>query len=212
MGDPAPDDAHRPITVLLAEDMPLIRQALVALLARERDIDVVAELDHGDQIVPTAERLRPDIALLDVDLPGLDGISAADALHTCLPRCRTIILTGFAGPAHLRRALSAHVYGFIRKDAPVAHLAQDIRQVASGKRVIDPELAVAAAGMGDNPLTPRERDVLRLAAEGAAPADIGVQLYISVGTVRNHLASVVAKTRARSRVDAVRIAREAGWL
>ncbi|MFC9428393.1 DNA-binding response regulator [Streptomyces sp. NPDC056987] len=200
------------MTVLLAEDMPLIRQALAALLSREQDIDIVAELDRGEQIVPTALRLRPRIALLDIDLPGLDGISAATELYERLPQCRSVILTGLGGPAHLRRALSAQVGGFIRKDAPIAHLAQDIRRVAAGERVIDPELVLAAAGAGENPLTPRERDVLRLAAEGDSPADIGVRLYISVGTVRNHLASVVAKTKARSRVDAIRIASEAGWL
>ncbi|WP_394816437.1 response regulator [Streptomyces lancefieldiae] len=200
------------IRVLLAEDAPLIRQALTALLSQEPDIDIVAAVDHGDLIVPTALRTPPDVAVLDIDLPGMDGITAAVELQAKLPSCRTLLLTSVARPDHLRRALAARVVGFVRKDAPTSRLAEDIRQVAQGHRVVDPELALAAATATDNPLTPREVSVLRLTAQGASTREVAAQLYISVGTVRNHLASTVAKTQARGRVDAIRIATEAGWL
>ncbi|MFC9099717.1 response regulator transcription factor [Streptomyces rochei] len=200
------------IRVLLAEDAPLIRQALTALLSQEPDLDIVAAVEHGDLIVPTALRTRPDVAVLDIDLPGMDGITAAVELQAKLPSCRSLLLTSVARPEHVRRALTARVVGFIRKDAPTARLAEDIRQVARGHRVVDPELALAAATASENPLTPREVSVLRLTAQGASTRDVAAQLYISVGTVRNHLASAVAKTQARSRVDAIRIATEAGWL
>jgi two-component system response regulator DesR len=200
------------IRVLLAEDAPLIRQALTALLSQESDLEVVAAVDHGDLIVPTALRTPPDVAVLDIDLPGTDGITAAVELQARLPSCRTMLLTSVARPEHVRRALSARVVGFVRKDAPTARLAEDIRQVAQGRRVVDPELALAAATATGNPLTPREVSVLRLTARGASTRDVAAQLYISVGTVRNHLSSAVAKTQARSRVDAIRIATEAGWL
>ncbi|MFH9264689.1 MULTISPECIES: DNA-binding response regulator [unclassified Streptomyces] len=200
------------IRVLLAEDVPLIRQALTALLSQEPDIDIVEAVDNGDLIVPVALRTLPDVAVLDIDLPGTDGITAAQDLRRDLPSCRTLLLTSVARPEHLRRALAAKVFGIIRKDAPTSRLAEDIRQVAQGRRVLDPELAIASASVMDNPLTPREVAVLRLTARGESTRDVAAQLYISVGTVRNHLASVVAKTQARSRVDAVRIATEAGWL
>lgn len=200
------------IRVLLAEDAPLIRQALTALLSQEPDLDIVAAVEHGDLIVPTSLRTRPDVAVLDIDLPGMDGITAAVELQAKLPSCRSLLLTSVARPEHVRRALTARVVGFIRKDAPTARLAEDIRQVARGHRVVDPELALAAATASENPLTPREVSVLRLTAQGASTRDVAAQLYISVGTVRNHLASAVAKTQARSRVDAIRIATEAGWL
>ncbi|MFF2775203.1 LuxR C-terminal-related transcriptional regulator [Streptomyces sp. NPDC058052] len=198
--------------VLLAEDAPLILQALTALLSQEPDIDIVEAVDHGDLIVPAALNTLPDVAVLDIDLPGTDGITAALDLQTRLPSCRTLLLTSVARPEHVRRALAAKVFGFIRKDAPTSRLAEDIRQVAQGRRVLDPELAITAASVSDNPLTPREVAVLRLTAQGESTRDVAAQLYISVGTVRNHLASVVTKTQARSRVDAVRIATEAGWL
>ncbi|MGW2328870.1 response regulator transcription factor [Streptomyces sp. NPDC001700] len=200
------------IRVLLAEDAPLIRQALTALLSQEPDLEVVAAVDRGDLIVPTALRTPPDVAVLDIGLPGTDGITAAVELHARLPSCRTLVLTSVARPEHVRRALSAQVAGFVRKDAPTARLAEDIRQVAQGRRVVDPELALAAATATGNPLTPREVSVLRLISQGASTRDVAAQLYISVGTVRNHLASAVAKTQARSRVDAIRIATEAGWI
>ncbi|MGC9378237.1 response regulator transcription factor [Streptomyces sp. MH13] len=209
-GDGAGSEAR--IRVLLAEDAPLIRQALAALLSQEPDIDIVAAVDHGNLIVPTALRTPPDVAVLDIDLPGTDGITAAVELQAELPSCRTLLLTSVARPEHVRRALAAKVAGFIRKDAPTARLAEDIRQVAQGRRVVDPELVLAAATATDNPLTPREVSVLRLTAQGASTRDVAAQLYISVGTVRNHLASAVAKTQARSRVDAIRISTEAGWL
>lgn len=201
-----------PIRVLLAEDAPLIRQALTALLSQEPDLEIVASVESGDLIVPTALRHQPDVAVLDIDLPGTDGITAAVELHARLPSCRTLMLTSVARPEHVRRALSAQASGFLRKDAPTSQLAEDIRSVAQGKRVVDPELALAAAAASENPLTPREVSVLRLTAQGASTRDVAAQLYISVGTVRNHLASATAKTHARSRVDTIRIATEAGWL
>ncbi|MFJ8625954.1 response regulator [Kitasatospora sp. NPDC093550] len=200
------------IRVLLAEDMSMVRSALMALLAYEDDLEVVADVDRGDLVVPTALEVRPDVAVLDIDMPGLDGLRAAAELHEKLPECGTLVLTGLARPAHLRSALSAQVLGFLGKDAPAEELAAAIRKVAAGERAIDPELAVAALGARENPLTPRELDTLRLAAEGASVTEIAARLFISSGTARNHLAAAVSKTGGRSRVDAIRIAEEMGWL
>ncbi|MFE6049525.1 DNA-binding response regulator [Kitasatospora sp. NPDC056446] len=200
------------IRVLLAEDMSMVRSALMALLAYEDDLEVVADVDRGDLVVPTALEVRPDVAVLDIDMPGLDGLRAAAELHEKLPQCGTLMLTGLARPSHLRSALSAHVLGFLGKDAPAEELAAAIRKVAAGERAIDPELAVAALGARENPLTPRELDILRLAAEGASVGEIAARLFISAGTARNHLAAAVSKTGGRSRVDAIRIAEEMGWL
>ncbi|WP_399930769.1 response regulator transcription factor [Streptomyces kanamyceticus] len=200
------------IKVLLAEDMHMVRGALVALLDLEPDIDVVAEVADGNDIVPRALALRPDVAVIDIDLPGTDGLTAAAALRDELPGCRTLILTSLGRPGTFRRALAAGVRGFILKDAPPQQLAQAIRRVEKGERVVDPELAMAAWDSGDNPLTERETEVLRLAADGAEAAEIAARLYLSVGTVRNYLTSSVVKLGARNRLDAVRIAREAGWV
>jgi two-component system response regulator DesR len=200
------------IRILLAEDMHMVRGALVALLTLEDDLTVVAEVERGDRILPTALECVPDVAVIDVDLPGLDGLSAAAQLAQQLPSCRTLILTSLGRPGTLRKALAAQVGGFLLKDAPPDRLADAVRDVAAGKRVIDPQLALAAFDNGENPLTPRETEVLRMAADGAEAADIASRLFLSVGTVRNYLTTVVTKLNARNRVDAIRVARESGWL
>jgi two-component system, NarL family, response regulator DesR len=200
------------IRVLIAEDMHMIRGALVALLSLEPDIEVVAELERGDTIVETARRTGPDVAIIDIDLPGLDGLSAADQLHEQLPECRTVILTELSQPGNLLRALSVHVRGFLLKDAPADRLADAVRTVAAGRRVIDPELVAAAVETGVSPLTARETDVLREAAGGGSTDDIAEVLHLSPATVRNYLSNAIAKVGGRNRIDAIRIAREAGWL
>ncbi|WP_030668756.1 DNA-binding response regulator [Streptomyces rimosus] len=200
------------IRILIAEDMHMLRRALVALLELEEDMEIVAELSSGAEIVPAAQSLRPDVAILDIDLPGTDGITAAQALSAAVPECRTLILTSLGRPGNLRRALAAHASGFLLKDAEPEQLSAAIRKVAAGERVIDPQLALAALDTGDSPLTDRELEVLRFAADGEEPAQIAAKLYLSAGTVRNYLTTVVTKLNARNRVDAIRIAREAGWL
>jgi two-component system response regulator DesR len=200
------------IRVLIAEDQHMIRGALVALLSLEDDMQVVAQLDRGDQIVATALRTRPDVAVLDIDLPGLDGLSAAAELHQQLPGCRTLVLTGLTQPGNLLRALTAHVRGFIVKDAPAETLADGIRRVAAGERVIDPELVAAALETGATPLTPREGDVLRAASAGLSTEQIATRLSLTPATVRNYLSNAIAKVGGRNRIDAIRIARDAGWI
>jgi len=200
------------IRILIAEDMHLIRGALVALLSLEDGMEVVAELDRGDEIVSTALRTKPDVAVLDIDLPGLDGLSAAAQLEEQLPACKTLILTGLGQPGNLLRALQVHVRGFIVKDAPADALADGIRRVAAGERVIDPDLVAAALETGASPLTPREADVLRAAAQGISTDKIANQLALSPATVRNYLSYAISKIGAANRIDAIRIARNAGWL
>jgi two-component system response regulator DesR len=200
------------IKVMLAEDMHMVRGALVALLNLEPDIEVVAESASGDEILPIALRTRPDVAVIDIDLPGIDGLSAASLVHEQVPGCRTLILTSLGRPGTLRRALSARVGGFILKDARPAELADAIRKVAGGQRVIDSQLALAAWDTATCPLTTREIAVLRLSAGGADAVDIAARLFLTKGTVRNYLTSAVSKLNARNRVDAIRIATEAGWL
>jgi two-component system response regulator DesR len=200
------------IKVLLADDHAVVRGALAALLSLEPDLEVVAEVDAGDQVLPAVLRHRPDVAVLDVDMPGADGLTAAATVHERLPECRTLILTGHGKPGHLRRALTAHVGGFLLKTAPPDELVAGIRAVAAGRRVLDPSLALTAWDLADNPLTPRETDVLRLAAEGAEAPEIAERLHLSAGTVRNYLTAVVDKLGARNRTDAARIATEAGWI
>jgi two-component system response regulator DesR len=197
---------------MLAEDMHMVRGALVALLELESDIDVVAEVASGDDIMPTALQCTPDVAVIDIDLPGIDGLTAASALHEHLPSCRTLILTSLGRPGTLRRALSAKVSGFILKDAPSRDLAEAIRRVAAGQRVVDSNLALAAWDSVECPLTDREIDVLRLAADGAEAPEIAARLFLSTGTVRNYLSAIATKLNARNRVDAIRIATESGWL
>ncbi|MEU9296097.1 DNA-binding response regulator [Streptomyces sp. NPDC012693] len=200
------------IRVLIAEDMHMVRGALVALLHMESDIDVVAEVERGDTIVETAVDLKPDVALIDIDLPGVDGLTAAALLKERLPECRTLILTSLHRPGVLRRALSVQVAGYLLKDAPPAELAAAIRTVAANGRVIDRQLALDVWQYGENPLTAREAEVLRLAATGAGPKEIATQFHLSVGTIRNYLTSAVAKINARNRHDAIRIASESGWI
>ncbi len=200
------------IRILIAEDMDMIRGALVALLSLEDGMEVVAELDRGDEIVATAQHTRPDVAVLDIDLPGIDGLTAAGLLHEQLPGCQVLVLTGLSQPGHLLRALRLHVRGFIVKDAPAATLADGIRRVARGERVVDPDLVAAALETGASPLTPRESDVLRTAAEGVSTEQIGATLGLSPTTVRNYTSNAIAKVGARNRIDAIRIARNAGWI
>ncbi|WP_410672065.1 DNA-binding response regulator [Amycolatopsis sp. cmx-4-68] len=200
------------IRVLLAEDMHMVRGALVALLNLETDIEVVAEVASGDQILPTAESVRPDVAVIDIDLPGKDGLTAAVEIHENLPACHTLILTSLGRPGTVRRALDAKVSGFLLKDAPSEKLANAVRSVAVGRRFIDSELALAAWETDDCPLTPREIEILSLAAGGRNVADIAAELFLSPGTVRNYLAAVVTKLNASNRVHAIRIATEAEWL
>ncbi|QFG24826.1 response regulator transcription factor [Actinomadura sp. WMMB 499] len=200
------------IKVLLADDHNVVRSALAALLNLEPDLTVVGEVERGDAVLPAVARDEPDVAVLDVDMPGMDGLAAAAALHDAAPSVAVLVLTGHGKPGHLRRALTAHVRGFLLKTAPPEELADAVRKVAAGERVLDPRLALTAWDLADNPLTPRETDVLRLAAEGAEAPEIAARLHLSAGTVRNYLTSVVAKLNARNRTDAARIAREAGWL
>lgn len=198
--------------MLIAEDQHLIRGALVALLSLESDLEVVAELDRGDQVLDAAEKTRPNVAVLDIDMPGLDGLAVAARLHECQPDCHTLILTGLSQPGNLLRALRAHVRGFIVKDAPAEKLADGIRRVAAGQRVIDPELVSVALDTGESPLTSRETDVLREAAVGIPTDQIGTRLSLSPATVRNYLSSAISKVGAQNRIDAIRVARQNGWL
>ena len=200
------------IRVLIAEDMHLIRGALVALLSLEPDMEVVAELDRGDAVVETALLTPPDVAVLDIDMPGLDGLTAAEQLHARLPECRTLVLTGMSQPGHLLRALQNHVRGFVVKEGPVETLTDGIRRVARGERVIDPELVAAALETGSTPLTGRETDVLRAAESGLPTDQIATHLSLSPTTVRNYLSNAISKIGGRNRIDAIRIARDAGWL
>ena len=200
------------ITVLVAEDQHVIRAAIKALIDLQPDMRVVADVERGDQIVAAARAHRPDVAVLDIDLPGMDGLTAAAQLHVDLPNCRCLVLTGLTQPSHVLRALQLHVRGFLRKDAPSADLNQAIRRVAAGQRIIDAELVAAALDSGISPLTPRETDVLRTAATGASTQAIAETLFLSPATVRNYLSNALAKLDARNRIDAIRKARDAGWL
>jgi two-component system, NarL family, response regulator DesR len=200
------------IRVLVAEDMRILRDTLVSVLNLEDDIKVVSQVAVGTDIVPKALAERPDVAVLDINLPGLDGISAAAQLHQRLPDCRVLILTVLGRPGQLREALDAHVSGFMVKDAPSDQLIDAVRKVAAGERVVDQKLALAALEMKPSPLSDRETDVLRRFAAGADLPAIAAELFLSYGTVRNYMAAAVTKLGARNRVDAVRIARESGWL
>ncbi|MGH3713022.1 MAG: response regulator transcription factor [Micromonosporaceae bacterium] len=184
------------IRVLIAEDMHMIRSALVALLSLEDDIEVVAELVRGDQVVDAARRTHPDVAVLDIDMPGMDGLTVAEQLREQVPDCRTLILTGLSQPGHLLRALQAHALGFIVKDKPATSLIGGVRRVARGERVIDPELVAAALETGTTPLTRRETDVVRAADSGLSTGEIATTLHLSPATVRNYLSNAIAKVGA----------------
>jgi two-component system, NarL family, response regulator DesR len=200
------------IRLLVAEDQALVRGAIVALLGLERDLEVVAEVARGDEVVPRALETRPDVALLDIEMPGLDGLSAAAQLRSALPSCRVIVVTTFGRPGYLRRAMEAGASGFLLKDAPAGQLADAIRRVAAGGRVVDPALALDALTEGTNPLSAREREVLATSLEVATIAEMASRLSLSEGTVRNHLSAAIQKVGARNRAEAARIAEEKGWL
>jgi two-component system response regulator DesR len=200
------------IRVLMADDQHLVRGALAALLNLESDLAVVAEVARGDQVVATARELMPDVAMLDVEMPGLDGLAAAAALRSEVPSCKVMIVTTFGRAGYLRRAMEAGALGFVVKDAPAEQLAEAVRRVARGERVVDPDLAAATLAGGSSPLTARERDALSAARDGATIADIAKLLFLSEGTVRNYLSSAISKTGTRNRVEALRVAEDNGWL
>ena len=200
------------IRLLIADDQALVRGALSALLALERDIEVVAEVARGDDVAPRALQTQADVALLDIEMPGMDGLAAAAQLREQVPGCRALIVTTFGRPGYLKRAMRAGASGFIVKDTPASQLADAVRRVAQGLRVVDPDLAAESLAQGDSPLTERETDVLEVARAGGSIADIARILHLSEGTVRNHLSSAIGKTGGRNRADAARIAEESGWL
>ncbi|NYH41681.1 two-component system response regulator DesR [Micromonospora jinlongensis] len=200
------------IRLLLAEDQGMMRGALALLLNLEPDIEVVAEAATGAQAITAALRVRPDVALLDIEMPDGSGLDTAAALREQLPSCRVLILTTFGRPGYLRRAMEAGARGFLVKDGPVQELAVAVRRVLAGHRVIDPALAAAALSAGPNPLTERERHVLAAAVDGATVADIAAGLHLSESTVRNYLSAAIGKTGTRNRIEAARTARANGWL
>jgi two-component system response regulator DesR len=200
------------IRVLIAEDQAMVRGALASLLALEDDIDVVAQVGRGDEVLAAARAHDPDVALLDIEMPGRDGIAAAAELRLNLPGTRALMLTTFGRPGYLRRAIESGASGFLLKDAPAAQLAEAVREVHAGRRVIDPGLAAAAIADGVSPLTERERDVLVAAGEHGTAAEIAAHLFLAEGTVRNYLSVAIRKVGARNRGEAIQIAREKGWL
>lgn len=200
------------IRVLLADDQAMVRGALAALLRLEDEIEIVAEVASGEEVLPAALRTRPDVALLDIEMPGGDGLSAAQALHKQMPACRVVIVTTFGRSGYLRQAMESGAVGFLLKDAPASDLARAIRRVMAGERVVDPDLALAALSDGDNPLTPREREVLTASLDGASIADIAASLVVSDGTVRNHLSAAIQKLGVHNRFEAARLAQAKGWL
>ncbi len=200
------------VRLLLADDQQLIRRALEVMLTLEDDFEVVASVGRGDEVVEAARAHRPDVALLDIDMPGIDGLAAAAVLAKEVPDCRSLILTTFGRPGYLRRAMESGAYGFVVKDAPPEQLADAIRRIVAGERVVDPALAAATLASGVSPLTARERDVLVAARPGATVAEIAQKLFLSEGTVRNYLSNAIAKAGARNRLEAVRTAEERGWL
>ena len=200
------------IRVLLAEDQLMVRGALAALLSLEKDMEVVAEAARGDEVVSLALQARPDVALVDIEMPGGGGLDAAKALREHLPSCRVVILTTFGRSGYLRRAMESGAVGFLLKDAPAAELAVALRRVMAGERVVDPDLALATLSQGNNPLTSRERDVLTASLFGASMAEIAARLVLSEGTVRNHLSTAMQKLGAQNRMEAARLAEQKGWL
>ncbi|MFI7133063.1 response regulator [Nonomuraea sp. NPDC050153] len=200
------------IRVMLAEDQGMIRGALASLLGLEPDIEVAGEAADGEEALAVAVKVRPDIALLDIEMPGMDGLAACARITQQVPGCRVMILTTFGRPGYLRTAMEAGASAFLVKDSPARELAAAIRRVHAGERVIDPGLAAAALSAGPNPLSARERDVLEAAVDGSTIGDIAGKLHLSEGTVRNYLSSAIQKTHARNRIEAVQRAKAQGWL
>jgi two-component system, NarL family, response regulator DesR len=200
------------IRVLLAEDQAMVRGAIASLLGLEEDLEVVGEAGRGDEVLATARQSSPDVALLDIGLPGMDGLEVAALLRDELPGVRVVMLTTFNRPGYLRRAMEAGAAGFLLKDAPAAELARAIRAAAAGQRVVDPGLAAAALSQGENPLTAREQEVLDQARKHGTVAELAAALHLSPGTTRNHLSSIMQKLDAQSRIEAIRVAEERGWL
>ncbi|WP_295850549.1 response regulator transcription factor [uncultured Microbacterium sp.] len=200
------------IRLLIADDQALVRGALAALLGLEADIEVVAQVGRGDEVVEAARTSEATVALLDIEMPGIDGIAAAAQLRAEVPGCRALIVTTFGRPGYLARAMQAGASGFVVKDTPAAELADAVRRVSTGLRVVDPALAAESLAHGDSPLTERETDVLAAARDGGSIADIARTVHLSEGTVKNHLSSAIGKTGGRNRADAVRVAVERGWL
>ncbi len=200
------------IRLLVADDQHLVRGALEALLGMEDDFEIVASVADGAAAVRSAAELRPDVALLDIEMPGMDGITATREICVRTPSVRVLILTTFGRPGYLRRAMDAGARGFMVKDAPPERLAAAVRGVYAGRTVVDPDLAVASLSSGVNPLTDREMDVLRTAADGGTVSDIARSLHLSEGTVRNYLSAAIGKTGARTRAEAALVARDNGWL
>jgi len=200
------------IRVLLADDQALVRGAMAALLELESDIEVVAQVGRGDEVTAAARTSGAQVCLLDIEMPGLDGIEAAAALRAELPGCRSLVVTTFGRPGYLRRAMEAGASGFLVKDTPAAELADAVRRVHSGLRVVDPGLATESLLGGPNPLTDREREVLRDSLDGAPVATIATRVRLSPGTVRNYLSSAIGKTGTTTRAEASRTAQERGWL
>lgn len=200
------------VRVLLADDQALVRGALAALLSMERDIEVVAEVGRGDEVVAAARANDVEVCLLDIEMPGMDGIATAAAVRDELPGCRTMIVTTFGRPGYVTRALAAGAAGFVVKDTPAVELAEAVRKVHAGLRVVDPVLATDTLLDGRSPLTERERQVLTLALRGGTVARIAGQVHLSQGTVRNHLSSAIGKTNTSTRAEAARVAQENGWL
>lgn len=200
------------IRLLLAEDQSMVREALAALLGLEPDIEVVAQVARGDEVLAAARAHDIDVALLDIEMPGMTGIDATAELRRDLPDVKVVVVTTFGRPGYLRRAMESGADAFLVKDAPASQLAEAVRKVLAGERVIDPTLAAAALADGASPLTEREREVLRTAADGSTNAEIAAALHLSQGTVRNYLSTAIQKMAARNRAEAVRMAREKGWL
>lgn len=200
------------IRLLLVEDQGMLRGAMAQLLAMEGDLEVVAEAEDGLEAVAVAERVEPDVALVDIELPGQDGLAVAEQIAGRLPSCRVLIVTTFGRPGYLRRAMDAGAAGFVLKDAPVSELAEIIRRVHRGERVVDPQLAISALHDGDSPLTVREREVVAAARDHRTVTEVAAHLHLSEGTVRNHLSAVIQKLGVRSRGEAIAVAQEKGWL
>jgi two-component system response regulator DesR len=200
------------IAILIAEDQVMVRQAIAGLLDLEDDFEVVAQVGRGDEVLAAARAATPDVALLDIEMPGVSGLEVLPALAAALPGCRILILTTFGRAGYLRRAMAGGAAGFLLKDAPVAELSSAIRRAMAGERIVDPGLAAAALSEGDSPLTAREQEVLTMSREHATVAQVAAALNLSHGTTRNHLSAIMGKLGASSRIEALRRAEEKGWL